>query len=89
MSDERQFHVRHVNQARGDLYAIADDLGISEGTAGANPDAKGAGPNRDRNHLLLSGARHSVDGILHPLMGACVTGPLSRIGRGRPQMLAN
>jgi hypothetical protein len=32
----------------------------------------------------------SVDGGLHPLMGACVNGPLSRIRRGRPQTtLAN
>jgi hypothetical protein len=32
----------------------------------------------------------SVDGSLHPLTGACVTGPLSRIRRGRPQTtLAN
>jgi hypothetical protein len=66
MPDERQFHVRQVNQARGDLYVIADDPGISEGTAGANPDAKGADPNRARNRLMLSGARLSVDGILHP-----------------------
>jgi hypothetical protein len=44
---------------------IADDLGISESTAGAN---------------LLSSARHCADGILHPLMGACVTRPLPRIG---------
>jgi hypothetical protein len=31
----------------------------------------------------------SVDEILHPLMGVCATGPLSPIGGGRPQMLAN
>ncbi|HEX3521783.1 MAG TPA: hypothetical protein VHT52_06820 [Stellaceae bacterium] len=30
MPGERQFHVRQVNQARGDLCVIADDLGISE-----------------------------------------------------------
>jgi hypothetical protein len=26
MSDERQFTLRQIDQARGDLYAIADDL---------------------------------------------------------------
>ncbi|HEX4171555.1 MAG TPA: hypothetical protein VHY82_03665, partial [Acetobacteraceae bacterium] len=33
--------------------------------------------------ILVVGDVIAEIGSLHPLMGACVTGPLSRIGRGR------
>ena len=64
MPDEHPFTLRQIDQARGDLYAIADDLDFHQGSARARADAAGGGADGARRHLLLGGARHSVDGGL-------------------------
>ena len=60
MPDERASTLQQIDQARGDLYAIADDLEFLKSANCPAADTEGPGAGGSEHHLLHGGGYNPI-----------------------------